>query len=493
MNEAPQVLIVGAGPVGLTLAAELTRFGIPIRIVDKAPHPSETSKALVLWSRSLELLDRMGLGDRFVAAGRKAIGATIFAGQDRVATIRFDHVASRHPYGLMLPQSETERLLADELARGGIAVERGVELTRLAASEHSVTLALKHPDGRDEQVTVSWVVGCDGAHSAVRHALGLPFAGSTLLSRWILADLHISGSTVDDQVLLYWHAEGLLALFPITPGRYRVVADVADPDPSAPAPSPTLADIQALVARRGPSGLVLSDPVWLSGFRINERKVTDYRAGRVFIAGDAAHVHSPAGGQGMNTGMQDAANLAWKLALVTRGEAQPEPLLGSYSTERSAIGDMVLRNAGRLTAIAVVKNAALQAIRNHVAAAVFHLAWIRDNVAETMTEVALHYADGPLVTRGSGQGGPASGEPAPLREGESPFGAGPRPRFTLCADEGEAAAGLRQRYPTLIEGAMRAPFAPGGLWLVRPDGYVALAATEGDVDAIGLYLDRLAA
>jgi 2-polyprenyl-6-methoxyphenol hydroxylase-like FAD-dependent oxidoreductase len=352
-----QVLVVGAGPVGLTLAAELKRYGVSVRIVDKASSRTDKSKALVVWSRTLELLARAGCAEAFVAAGCKVVAVNLNAGGRPLGRVTFDAVDSPYPYALMLPQSDTERLLEEHGAALGVTVEREVELTTFVADGEGATAELRHADGRIETVRADWLVGCDGAHSAVRHGLGFTFEGDTLRSDWVLADVHLAGVPVpSSELAMYAHAEDVLALFPIAPGRYRVIADVGDTGAAPPA-EPTLDEVQALLDRRGPGGIAASDPIWLSAFRINERKVKSYRAGRVFLAGDAAHVHSPAGGQGMNTGMQDAFNLAWKLAMAARGVAG-ERLLASYDAERSAVGDMVLRNAGRLTAAATMKEPA---------------------------------------------------------------------------------------------------------------------------------------
>jgi hypothetical protein len=191
-----------------------------------------------------------------------------------------------------------------------------------------------------ETLTTDWLIGCDGAHSVARKQLGLQFTGEAEPNDWVLADVHIDGEIANDEISAYWHSDGVVIFFPFAPGRFRVIADLGRAKgPEKPA-DPSLADAQQLVDRRGPQGLRLHDPVWLSGFRINERKVAQYSKGRVLLAGDAAHIHSPAGGQGMNTGMQDAFNLAWKVALVQKGLGQSSPLLASYTTERSAVGEM---------------------------------------------------------------------------------------------------------------------------------------------------------
>jgi 2-polyprenyl-6-methoxyphenol hydroxylase-like FAD-dependent oxidoreductase len=485
----PKILIVGAGPVGLTMAAELARYGLAVRIVDKAAQRTDKSKALVLWSRTLELFDRAGCGGAFVAAGHKVDAANIIVADKVIGRISLSGVASPYPFALMLPQSETERLLEEHLAQLGVRVERQVEAMRFAQTETGVTTALRRPDGVEETVESQWLVGCDGAHSAIRHGLGLSFVGDTLQSDWILADVHLSGFSVpDSELAIYWHADGVLATFPISPGRYRIIADLGRSQ-GGHVPDPTLAEVQALVDRRGPGGLRMSDPIWLSGFRINERKVADYRSGRVFVAGDAAHVHSPAGGQGMNTGMQDAFNLAWKMALAGRAGRLSDALLASYSAERSAVGEQVLKQAGRLTAVGVVKNHTAQAMRNWLAGLLFGLAPLRRVMADTLSEISIGYPDSPL-NGPHGAGGPAPGERAPPVAGQMPVGAGDRPRFALFAAPGTAADRLIHKYPELLEAAVRPPFEQGGMWLVRPDGYLAASAKE-DEESLEDYLDAL--
>jgi hypothetical protein len=314
-----------------------------------------------------------------------------------------------------------------------------------------------------------------------------------LQSDWILADVHMAGMPIPAHELgIWWHEDGVLATFPISPGRFRVIADYGRSEGAHP-PDPTLDQVQAVVDRRGPGGVKLSDPIWLSAFRINERKVADYRKGRVFVAGDAAHVHSPAGGQGMNTGMQDAINLAWKLALFARGDFAPA-LLDSYSVERGAVGAKVLADAGRLTAIGVMRNPFAQGVRNLLAGFVFGLATVREKMAETLAEITIGYAAGPLVGPAAHSvGGPAPGARAAPVDGQAPVGSGDAPRFALFAAASPEAEDLIRTHPDLLEPRPRPPFAPDGLWLARPDGYVAAAARSGDGATIGRWLDALRA
>lgn len=482
------VLIVGAGPVGMTLASELARYSVPFRIVEMAAHRTDKSKAMVLWSRTLELLDRgTGGAAPFVDAGFRIEGVTFMAHDKVVGRVAMDAIPSTHNYALALAQSETERLLEERLAAQSVMVERGVEVTNLVPDGTGASAVLRHPDARQEAVRADWLIGCDGAHSAVRHALGVPFAGETLLSDWFLADVHMTGyPRPDTDASIHWHQDGVLLIFPIQPGRYRIIGDLP-PSGADASPTPTLEQVQALVDRRGPAGTRLFDPIWLSGFRINGRKVSGYRHGRAFLAGDAAHIHSPAGGQGMNTGMQDAVNLAWKLALVLCGEAD-ETLLDSYSPERSAVGDEVLKAAEQLTTVATLRNPVLQTLRNLAGHVALGLPRFTRGVAETMSEVEVHYADSPL--NGPGAGGLRPGERVAPVAGEVPVGAGALPRFVLCAVATPAARRLAAAHPDLIDAELRPPLDAGTLSLVRPDGYLACSAT--DVDTIATWLDRLA-
>jgi 2-polyprenyl-6-methoxyphenol hydroxylase-like FAD-dependent oxidoreductase len=476
----PQALIVGAGPVGLTMAAELARYGVSVRIVEKAAQRSDKSKAIVLWSRTLELLDRTGCTDAFVAAGWKVDAANIIAGSKPVGHISIAAVESPYRYALILPQSDTERLLEEHLGQLGVSVERQTEVTGFTSNDSGVATVLRHADGGEEAIRTEWLIGCDGAHSTVRHTLGLSFEGETLNSDWILADIHMTGFPFPGtEMATYWHQDGVLVVIPIAAGRYRIIADLGVSEGQEPG-NPTLDQVQAIISRRGPAGLIVSNPIWLTAFRINERKVSDYRSGRVFVVGDAAHVHSPAGGQGMNTGMQDAFNLAWKLALVCR-ETCSASLLDSYSTERSEVGVQVLKAAGRLTAVAIMRSHAAQSVRNLIGRFMLGLAPVRRALVDTMTEVSIGYTHSPLNgPHIQGLVGPESGERMPPVSGQSPVGAGDEPRFALFGEPSDAITRLLRDYSKLLEPALRPSIDAHGVWLVRPDGYTACVAKRGD-------------
>lgn len=476
-------LIIGAGPVGLTMAAELARYGLAVRLIDKSPMPTQTSKALVVWSRTLELMDRMGCTPGFLDAGLRAHGVAMHAGETVLGHARFDDVASPYNFALMVPQRETERLLAEHLRSFGVTVEREVELVAFTETSDGVVARLKHPDGREETLDAAWLIGCDGAHSTVRHALGLAFRGSAQGDDWWLADIRLDGAgkPPTDELAIYLHRDGPFAIFPMPGGRARIITKAGQTDQARPRPDPTIIDIQATVDRRAGGGFRVTDPVWLKTFRINERKVAEYRRGRVFVAGDAAHVHSPAGGQGMNTGMQDAINLAWKLAMVERGQAAAT-LLDSYSPERSTVGDQVLRNASRLTDMGTLANPAAQAARNLALRVALGFDVIKDKVAATFSEIGIGYPDSPL-SRGDGAGLRL----APEHNAGPPPGSGREPRFVLYADADKGRA-FAARFPTLLEPAPRRPPDAQNLLIVRPDGYIGLSAGPGAWDEAERYL-----
>jgi 2-polyprenyl-6-methoxyphenol hydroxylase-like FAD-dependent oxidoreductase len=378
------------------MAAHLHRHGLACRIIDRSPTPSDKSKALAIWGRSQEMLDDLGIVGDFHSAGMFLNAARFHGGRRLLARIPCQPAGTEYPRPLMLAQSETERLLTEHLRREGIPVERPVELTDFAEEGGQVTATLRHADGHDEQVRCDWLLGCDGAHSTVRKKLGLEFTGEAEPNDWMLADCQVQGPIPQDELSLFWHAKGVLAFFPFAPNRCRVIADLGTAQGTGHPADPSLAEVQAAVDERGPGGVRLSEPHWLAGFRINERKVGDYRRGRVFLAGDAAHIHSPAGGQGMNTGMQDTWNLAWKLALVQSGRGRPSPLLDSYSQERGEVGEMVLHNAARLTWVGTLRNPAAQFLRNRLAWLLGNLPAFRRNFMLQLAELTVHYPHSPL-------------------------------------------------------------------------------------------------
>src|SRR5215472_12855237 len=316
----PPILIVGAGPTGLTAALELLRHGVSCRIIDQCPSPSTTSKALGIHSRTLEVFEALKVLDPFLASGRKLHAFNAFAGTQRLAHVSFDELEAPYPFVLSLPQCETERILTRELRARGVEIERSKKLTALTLlSDHADVEVADLTTNRVDRSSHPWIIGADGAHSAVRKALEIPFDGEALAEDFMLADVAIDWDRPIDETHVFFSPAGILAALPL-PGerRYRLVVDLPErlpPEPVLKDTTQCLALFQAWMDRRAHSGIRISEPTWISHFRIQSRIVPTYRKGRAFLAGDAAHIHSPVGGQGMNTGIQDAFNLGWKLAL----------------------------------------------------------------------------------------------------------------------------------------------------------------------------------
>ena len=395
MDQQTDVLICGAGPVGLSLAAQLELMGVSCLIIDKNRHRSEMSKALVVWGRSLELLNTCMDAHAFLQAGRPVRKAKFYQEGASFAEIEFSSQESEFGTGVLIPQSMTEKLLEERLLQLGAAVHRETELVSFEQSEEEVQCLLRDADGEPKNVKAKYLVGCDGAHSAVRHGLGLPFPGKKDGLRWVLADVELSGDLPEADVASFWSRLGILLLFRFDENVWRVVAEEPLVSEDAPRRDPTLEEIQKHLGERGAGNVRASNPTWLAEFRVSERKVENYRAGNVFLAGDAAHVHSPAGGQGMNTGIQDSCNLAWKIAWKLRGAANAA-LLDSYSQERSQVGAMVVKATSHMTRLATTESQLLQSVRNAVAKIALHFDWVQDKVRKNLAEYTIAYRDSSL-------------------------------------------------------------------------------------------------
>ncbi len=401
----------------------------------------------------------------------------------------FSGIASPCNFALMIPQSDTERLLTAHLQSLGVTVERNWELLGFNQAAEHVEARLRHADGQEEVFETPWLVGCDGAHSTVRHGLALAFQGVTQDDDWMLADIRLEGDGMPpaDEIATFLHRDGPFVIFPIPGGRARIVATVGKTVVGQPRPDPTLAEVQAMADERAGGGFRVVDPVWLANFRINERKVSEYAKGRVFLAGDAAHVHSPAGGQGMNTGMQDAFNLSWKLAMVIRGEVS-RSLLESYTPERSAVGEMVLRNATRMTDMGTLAHPGAQVARNIALRFMLGFHAVQERMATTMSEVEIAYAKSPLT-----QGRHAGERLSPEQYDGLPPGNGAAPRFVLFAADAARGAALAARFLGVLDPGPRKPPDPGKLLIVRPDGYIGLSAAGNDWAEAERYLNMLTA
>jgi 2-polyprenyl-6-methoxyphenol hydroxylase-like FAD-dependent oxidoreductase len=319
-NTETDVLVIGAGPTGLVLALWLTHLGVRVRIIDKTAEPGTTSRALAVQARTLELYHQIGLAEAVVARSRPAVAVTLWVTGKKRTHLAFGAMGegtSPYPYPIIYPQDEHERLLIERLSRAGVEVERMTELLNFETTRR-VVARLKKPDGGVETCTASWIAGCDGAHSNVREALQIGFAGGTYEHIFYVADVEATGSVMNGELHVGLDKSDFLALFPLKEdGRVRLVGTVSD---KALRQRETLTwdDINRSVMEWMPIHVTRVN--WFSTYHVHHRVAEHFRKGRAFLLGDAAHIHSPVGGQGMNTGIGDAVNLAWKFAWVLHGK-----------------------------------------------------------------------------------------------------------------------------------------------------------------------------
>ncbi|HEU5333408.1 MAG TPA: FAD-dependent monooxygenase [Actinocrinis sp.] len=485
------VLIVGAGPTGLLLAGDLAARGVSCTVLEQRAKEAGTTRAFGVHARTLEQLDARGVADELIATGTTIDEMRLFE-RLRVSMAR---LPSRYPFVLVTPQYNVEQVLERRASKAGARILRGVRFTGLTQDGDGVEARFEPVEGADTQETecrAAYLVGADGVHSAVREALGVPFPGVTVLSSVMLADVRLA---VKPKHPFEVNAvkEGFAFIAPFGDGWYRVIAwDRRRPEPeSAPVDLEGLREITRLALG---TDFGMGDTRWSSRFHSDERQVADYRMGRVFLAGDAAHCHSPAGGMGMNTGLQDAANLGWKLAAALDGRA-PEGLLDTYNAERHPAGAMAVRVSGRIIRLAIIQPRAVRWVRDRIGTLVLHAPPVLRRAAGMMSGVAIAYprpADAhPSVGKRAADIRLATGEGEGrvtrlyelLRDG----------RF-VAITRADDVAGHPHPHPRTqppldgwkgrVEYAMTAD--PGGiaaLWLVRPDGYIAWATDAPDPTA----------
>jgi 2-polyprenyl-6-methoxyphenol hydroxylase-like FAD-dependent oxidoreductase len=395
------VLVVGAGPVGLTLGCELLLHGLSCRLIDLLDAPVIYSKAAVAHARTLEIFEALGVAEAVIARSKLIHGMSAYASGKRVMHVLLGEMDSPFPNIYGISQHDTEAILAERFVALGGRIERGCRLESLTQDGEGVSATLVRDPGSREELRTRWLVGCDGAHSTVRKAVGIHFDGSPYEEKIIQTDVRVKWPRHidDDEILAFVSPDGPIGCFPFfQDGRCRVIKMYMDTPPEG---EPTLATFQSLLEAHVP-GVELSDPAWIIGFRIHHRLASRYRVDRVFIAGDAAHIHSPVGGQGMNTGIQDVHNLAWKLALVTRGVALPE-LLDSYEAERRPLAEELLRGTDLAMRAAQkvisLRSPLAQSLRNGLMTFVSRLDFVRSNMAQTMSMVDRHYRTSSIVTQ----------------------------------------------------------------------------------------------
>lgn len=496
----PDVLIVGAGPTGLVLALSLTRLGVAVRIIDRNPEPSTTSRALAVQARTLEFYHQLGLADSVLARGRRITAAHLWVAGREVAHLRLGDMGrgiSPYAYAFVFPQDEHERLLIDRLADEGVAVERPVELTGFVDRGERIAAALTHAGGRTEACEAAYIAGCDGARSRVRETLAIGFGGGTYEHLFYVADVEAHGPVMNGDVHVALDRTDFLAVFPLRdPGRARLVGTVRD--------EASHRDDLAWkdVGRRAIEWLQVDvgQVNWFSTYRVHHRVADRFRQGRAFLLGDAAHIHSPVGGQGMNTGIGDAVNLAWKLAAVVRGRSAPA-ILDTYEPERIAFARRLVATTDQVFTGVTSSSALARALRLHIVPRVLPrlsapLA-ARRFLFRTVSQTAISYRRSALS---EGQaGGVHGGDRLPwvgLAAGDNfapltsfdwqvhVYGTARPATRAVCAERRIALHEFAWQ-PSMADAGL----ARDALYLVRPDGHVALASIEQSAERLKAYLD----
>jgi 2-polyprenyl-6-methoxyphenol hydroxylase-like FAD-dependent oxidoreductase len=374
------VLVVGAGPTGLAAATELRRRGRQVLIVDAGAVGSNTSRAAVIHARTLEVLEPSGVTPRLLREGVIVPRFSLRDHGKRLARIDFAHLPTKYPFTLMLPQYRTEQLLTQRLNELGGIVHRRVALTDLQLRDGFAEAQLADSDGATRSVAARFVIGADGLRSVVRQTLGISFDGSSYSQAFVLADVRMTWPLQNDEVQLFFSPSGLVVIAPLPKGHHRIVATV-----DTATERPDIAEIQALLDARGPGSTQLRELVWSSRFRVQHRVAGRYRLGAAFLAGDAAHVHSPAGGQGMNTGIQDAIDLATTIAEVFDG-ADPATLDG-YEHRRRPIAQEVVRFTDRMTRAASLRSPVARRIRNIALSTALRSPYVQRGLALRLAEL----------------------------------------------------------------------------------------------------------
>ena len=418
-NEPIDVLVVGAGPTGLALAAELVANGIQPRLIDRGQDRVHESRALAIQPRTLEVLAGLGVTDRLVEAGNRAVRMRLHTGRRDISVPLFDLglADTAYPYLLFVSQAETERILGEHLARVGLVVERGVEFVDARTQADLTVATLRHDGGRLESVTARYVVGCDGGHSAVRTAAGIAFEGSSYPQTFVLVDTEVDGIT-NDAAHVFLSEQGMLFFFPLgSPASFRLLAMRPADDQTPPDAPVSLAEVQQLADTYTSGAVRLHDAIWMTNFRLHHRAAAQYRAGQIFVAGDAAHIHSPAGAQGMNTGIQDAVNLGWKLAHTLRGAN--EALLDTYETERAPVGRWVLRFTDRAFKAATASGQPMRFARSRIVPTLIPLV-LKPKLGRrygfrAISQLSINYRRSPLSVnrRAAPRHGPRAGDRLP--------------------------------------------------------------------------------
>jgi 2-polyprenyl-6-methoxyphenol hydroxylase-like FAD-dependent oxidoreductase len=500
-----KVLIAGAGPTGLVLALWLTRLGVPVRIIDKAAQPGTTSRALVVHARTLELYRELGLAEELLAGGLRFEAINLWVRGEKAGRAALGDAGrgvSPFPFLLIHPQDEHERVLIGRLKTLGVEVERGTELADFREEGERVVARLRRADGSEEQCEAQYLAGCDGASSKVREVLHAGFPGGTYAHLFYVADVEARGEAVDGELHVALDDADFLAIFPLKgAGRARLVGTVSS---SAELQHQRLGweDVSTRVIER--MRLQVDRVHWFSTYHVHHRVSARFRWRRAFLLGDAAHIHSPVGGQGMNTGIADAANLAWKLAFVLRGGVRPE-LLDSYEPERLAFAKRLVATTDRAFTFVTNDGPLARMMRTEVVPRVlprlFHSKAVRRLMFRTVSQTLVNYRASGLS---EGRAGAVRGGdrlpwvPALEPSGEDNFAALSPSAWQVHVYGNPRAslrdACMRRRLPLRVfdwrPAIRRTGLQRDAAYLVRPDGYVALASSKATGSDLDRYIDR---
>ena len=494
-----EVLITGAGPTGLVLALWLTRQGVGVRIIDRAAAPGTTSRALAVQARTLELYRQLDLSDAVIRNGHKVPAVNLWALGERAARLAFATVGGQltpYPFLQIYPQDEHERMLLARLEQLGVSVERRTELISFTDDGDCVRARLRTAENKEETAEASYLAGCDGARSIVRDTLGTGFPGGTYRQVFYVADIEGAGPPMNGELHVDLDEADFLAVFPLAgAGRARLIGTVRDERAEHPE-SLRFEDISARAIQH--LGLVVGKVNWFSTYHVHHRVAGHFRRGRVFLLGDAAHIHSPVGGQGMNTGIGDAINLAWKLAGVLRGDAD-EQLLATYESERIGFARRLVATTDRVFSFVTAQGKLAQVVRTRLApsllAGALTLEPVREYLFRTVSQVMVNYR-GSALSAGTA-GAVHGGDRLPwIRDGITDNYASLQAIAWQAHVYGSAAEPLRaacaaHRIPLQVFPwsalCRSAGLERDALYLLRPDTYVALADRTADPQGLERY------